>query len=75
MTVALNIILMALVFSAVVGTLAWTIFSGGRTGPTRQSRQSRTVRSASRQPAFARPASPAPRREWQAPPPAVSADR
>jgi hypothetical protein len=54
MTVALNIILMALVFSAVVGTLAWTILTGGRTRPTRQSRQSRPVRSASRQPAFAR---------------------
>jgi hypothetical protein len=46
MTVALNIILMALVFSAVVGTLAWAILSA------RPVRQSRPVRSASRQPAF-----------------------
>jgi hypothetical protein len=42
MTVALNIILMAVVFSAVVGTLAWTILSA------RPARQSRPVRSASR---------------------------
>jgi hypothetical protein len=41
MTVALNIILMAVVFSAVVGTLAWTILSA------RPARQSRPGRSAS----------------------------
>jgi hypothetical protein len=46
MTVALNIILMAVVFSAVVGTLAWTILSA------RPVRHSRPARSASRQPAF-----------------------
>ena len=46
MTVALNIILMAVVFSAVVGTLAWTILSA------RPVRQPRPVRSASRQPAY-----------------------
>ena len=45
MTVALNIILMAVVFSAIVGTLARTILSA------RPARQSRPVRSASRQPA------------------------
>lgn len=46
MTIALNIILMAVVFSAVVGTLAWTILS------SRPARLPRPVRSASRQPAF-----------------------
>jgi hypothetical protein len=46
MTVALNIILMAVVFSAVVGTLAWTILSA------RPVRQCRPARSASRQRAF-----------------------
>ena len=45
MTLALNIIVMAVVFSAVVGTLAWTIRSA------RPVRQPRPVRSASRQPA------------------------
>ncbi len=47
MTLALNIILMAVVFSAVVGTLAYAIHS------SRPARQPRPVRSASRQPAFA----------------------
>jgi hypothetical protein len=46
MIVALNIILMAVVLFAVVGTLAWTILS------SRPGRESRPVRSASRQPAF-----------------------
>jgi hypothetical protein len=45
-TLALNIILMAVVFSAVVGTLAWTIRSA------RPVRQPRLVRLASRQPAY-----------------------
>ena len=34
MTVALNLILMALVFSAVVGTLAWTILSARPARPS-----------------------------------------
>jgi hypothetical protein len=46
MTVAINIILMATVFAAVVGTFAWTILS------SRLARQPRPARSASRQPAF-----------------------
>lgn len=46
MTVALNIILMTVVFSAVVGTLAWTILS------SRPARAPRSVRAASRQAAF-----------------------
>jgi hypothetical protein len=44
--VAIKIILMAVVFSAVVGALAWTILS------SRPARQPRPARSAARQPAF-----------------------
>ncbi|MFZ0090128.1 MAG: hypothetical protein WAL63_11515 [Solirubrobacteraceae bacterium] len=46
MTLALNIVLMAVVFSAVVGALAWTILS------SRPGRHVRPGRPAARQPAY-----------------------